>query len=120
MICCEGFAYKSQHPKYLQPVIDMMEKANECTFYNVNEFDIFVLVLKRQLEKCMIKGSSAHINVSDPRKGQLSLYEKNDSQYPVARISFFPVKGILMYDLDAKDFFDVSDRFDLVKEGGGE
>lgn len=113
MICCEGFTYKSQHPKYLQPVIDMMEKANEHTFYNVNEFDIFVLVLKRQLEECLIKGSTAYINLSDSEKGQISLYEKNYSQYPVARMSFFPVKGILMYVLEAEDFFDMSDRIQL-------
>ncbi len=99
----------------------MMHKAEGNAFLDRKEFDFFKMLLKQTLGKCLIKGSTAHLNFHDSgdENGSIFLYDKEDSQYFAAAIDFFHVKGILEYNIEAKDFFDVSDRFVLVEKGGG-
>ncbi|MBQ9363987.1 MAG: hypothetical protein IJT97_11330 [Bacteroidaceae bacterium] len=123
-VVCDFWA-KSKLQKYLEPVVALMEKADKRAFLNSNELECFEVLLKRELGAQRSASSAKgepyfffhHPDLGS--YGQIQLYDRKDAQYCVARLSFFELKGILEYDLNACDFFDVSDRL-FGREGGVE
>ena len=120
-----GFWAKSKLPKYLEPVVAMMERADKRAFLNSNELECFEVLLKRELKARWAASSSrrppylcCHHSDTVP-DGYIYLYDKEDAQDSVARLYFFGLRGILEYNLDVGDFFDVSDRL-FGREGGVE
>ena len=118
MIFTNDYFQASCRPKYLEPVCKLMQKADSVIFPNTTELEIFIIILKRTLEQGRRTGSTAYLSASSPEdaSGSIQLYVKEDAQDSIARIHFSHARAVLEYDLDAEDFFDVSERLD---EKGG-
>ena len=118
MIFTNNYFQVSCRPKYLDPVCKLMQKADRAIFLNTNELELFIIILKRTLEQNRHMGSTAYLSASSPEdaSGCIQLYVKEDAQDCIARIYFSHARAVLEYDLDAEDFFDVSERLD---EKGG-
>jgi len=116
MIFCCDFFEKSKHAKFYDAAIDMMRKANGCAFLDRNDFDIFCHLLRRKLKEAMPEGSIAHISVCRNAKGggQIAV-ESGRVDDQISRLYFHAVTCVLQYDLDARDFFDVSERLEPNK-----
>ena len=104
----------SCRPKYLNPVCKLMQKANGAIFLNTTELEIFIIILKRTLEQNRRTGSTAYLSASCPEdaSGSIQLYAKEDAQDSIARIYFSHARAVLQYDLDAEDFFNISERLE--------
>lgn len=121
MICTDSFFESNGHVQYLGKVAEMMKKANNFVFLNNIELEIFINILKKALAESKIgrnDKSTAYIsaNIDDNSQGIICVYQQKCSDNPVLRLYVHPVNGILEYDLEAKAFFDVSER--LYAEGG--
>ena len=118
MIFTKDYFQASCRPKYLDPVCKLMQKADSVIFPNTTELEIFIIILKRTLEQGRRTGSTAYLSASSPcdASGSIQLYAKDDAQDSIARLYFSHVRAVLEYNLDAEDFFDVSERLD---EKGG-
>lgn len=117
MIFANDYFQVSCRPKYLDPVCKLMQKADRALFLNTNELEIFITTLKHTLEQCRRTGSTAYLSASCPEdaSGSIQLYAKEDAQDSIARIYFSHARAVLQYDLDAEDFFDISEK--LVEKG---
>lgn len=118
MIFANDYFQVSCRPKYLDPVCKFMQKANGAIFLNTTELEIFIIILKRTLEQNRRTGSTAYLSASCPEdaSGSIQLYAKEDAQDSIARIYFSHARAVLQYDLDAEDFFNISER--LEEKGG--
>lgn len=118
MIFANDYFQASCCPKYLDPVCKLMQKADRVIFLNTNELEIFIIILKRTLEQNRRTGSTAYLSESSSKdaSGSIQLYAKEDAQDCIARLHFSHALAVLEYDLDAEDFFDVSER--LEEKGG--
>ncbi len=118
MIFANDYFQASCCPKYLDPVCKLMQKADRVIFLNTTELEIFIIILKRTLEQNRRTGSTAYLSASSPEdaSGSIQLYVKEDAQDSIARLHFSHALAVLEYDLDAEDFFDVSER--LEEKGG--
>lgn len=117
MIFANDYFQVSCRPKYLDPVCKLMQKADQAIFLNTNELEIFITILKRTLEQSRRTGSTAYLSAASPEdaSGSIRLYAKEDAQDSIARIYFSHARAVLEYDLDAGDFFDVSEK--LAEKG---
>lgn len=121
-VVCD-FSSKNKFPKYLEPVVSLMADVNDTAFLNSVEYECFKVVLKRELEERRAASSTKsepyfYFSPLDLRSsGQISLYDKKDAEYSVARLSVFMLRGILEYDPDKMEFLNVSDQ--LVRREGG-
>lgn len=118
MIFTNDYFQASCRPKYLEPVCKLMQKADRAIFLNTTELEIFIIILKRTLEQSSRTGSTAYLSASSlcDASGSIQLYAKEDAQDSIARLYFSHAQAVLEYDLDAEDFFDVSER--LEEKGG--
>lgn len=118
MIFANDYFQVSCLPKYLDPVCKLMQEADRVIFLNTNELELFIIILKRTLEQNRRMGSTAYLSASSPEdaSGSIQLYAKEDARDSIARIYFSHARAVLEYDLDAEDFFDVSER--LEEKGG--
>ena len=114
MIFANDYFQVSCRPKYLDPVCKIMQKANGAIFLNTTELEIFIIILKRTLEQNRRTGSTAYLSASCPEdaSGSIQLYAKEDAQDSIARIYFSHARAVLQYDLDAEDFFNISERLE--------
>ena len=106
---------QNQHAKFYNLACDLLRKANLCAFTSKNEVDIFVALVTRALQDLKPEGHPAKVvHTNTLNGGQISIAGKGyDSD--IARISYSEITSFLEYDMDARDFFDVSDR---LQEGG--
>ena len=116
MIFANDYFQVSCRPKYLDPVCKLMQKADRVIFLNINELEIFITTLKHTLKQCRRTGSTAYLSAEPSEtSGSIQLYAKEDAQDSIARIYFFHIRAVLQYDLDAEDFFDISEK--LAEKG---
>lgn len=117
MIFVNDYFQVSCRPKYLDPVCKLMQKADRAIFLNTNELEIFITILKRTLEQCRRTASTAYLSAapSEDASGSIQLYAKEYAQDSIARIYFSHARAVLQYDLDAEDFFDISEK--LAEKG---
>ena len=114
-----GFFESSKHPKSLQPVCDLMHKALYKAFLNHNELEIFMVVLRRQLKDCMPEKGTARLELfesADKNDSCIHLYAHTYDQDAVCRLYISTINAVLVYNDEARDFFDVSEQ--LMKKGG--
>lgn len=117
MVYCFDFFEKSKYPRFYEPVMELMRKANHCAFLNRNELEIFIALLKSALDEAKPKDHRAHVETTWMRElqGQISI-ESGKVDFQIARIRFSPIRKVLEYGFDAQDFFTV-DHIDM-QEGG--
>ena len=118
MLFTNDYFQASCRPKYLEPVCKLMQKADHVIFLNTKELKRFIMILKRTLEQSRRTDSTAYLSASCPEdaSGSIQLYVKEDALDSIARLYFSHARAVLEYNLDAEDFFDVSERLD---EKGG-
>ena len=114
------------HALYLRPVAEMMRKAHHFAFLNFTELDVFTTLLKQKLEECKkkhsleslgLKNSTAYIafHIDDTGSGMIALYQDDSTECAVSILFISPIRAILEYDLEVRNFFDISER---LEEGG--
>lgn len=115
MYYCDVLVASDNIPPFLERAYSLMKKVYRCAFLNKNEIEIFCSVLNKFLLKNVpedIAFSVRHFDYGD--SGMVVLDFLNRPNAGVS-LSYSKIKKVLEYDLDAKDFFDVSDR---LQEGG--
>lgn len=103
---------QSHHAKSYNLACGMLRKANHCALTSVNELDIFVVLVTQALQDLKPNDHPAKVvHTKDLDGGQISIAGKGyDSD--IARIQYSEITSFLEYDLDARDFFDVSERYE--------
>ena len=109
MIVCHSFFSKNSLPKYLDKAVDLMRKANHNAFATPDDWQSFLKVLRRSLEEVNGAARGWQIYLGS---GQLSINKKMSEDY-AARLSYFTLKDLLMWNEVIGDFFGRADR-----EGG--
>lgn len=120
----DSFYEKSGHVQYLNAVAEMMKKANNFAFLSITELEIFCRLLKKKLDECKIthaKNSTAYVvfTSDDNEFGAIQVYQSEFSEHAVLKLYISPILEILEYDLEARAFFDVSDRLDINEDDHG-
>lgn len=103
---------KTKHPKFYDKACELLEKAKRCAFVSQNEVDIFVHEVKKALDENKPEGHPsrvAHYRSADG--GQICIRSGNLVD-DIARLDYDDISRFLEYDLNAKDFFDVSERYE--------
>lgn len=122
MIFFSSLFVAANAPHYFKGTIDMLIKADKCIFAYDNDLKVFVNMLKNRLKADAPLKSKAHIDLHishGTKSGMIYIHGKAMTENSVARLSFDYVNGVLEYDPEAGDMFDISDRFvDLLTEGG--
>ena len=115
MIFCYHLSVKAKYPRFYEPAVALMKKADGCAFLTRADLDVFCAMLKKSLDarKPVCHRANICIYFSRENEGQVSI-ESGKVDFQIARIMFRPVKQVLEYDYEADDFFPVN----LVKEGG--
>ena len=117
MIFCNSYFYKQTHPKFYQPVLDLMWEANNKSFLTKKDFDIFCDRLKRRLAMAKPVGHACSINVHYSGNGDGCIYlESGKLDDNIGRLFFTKFTEILEYDEEVENFYDVSERLD-IEEG---
>jgi hypothetical protein len=112
MIVMHSYWERSSFPNYYAPAVEMMRKANGMAFSTYDDFKRFCGLLRETLAAHRPAGSRACIGVV---QGQVSIQPDHGLGTDVARISHFRLGGVLAWNAQAGDFFDVTDE---VREGG--
>jgi hypothetical protein len=108
MIYCSNFFEKSKYPRFYRTAVELMGKANHCAFRDKLDLEIFVSLLKRAIDESKPKDHRARVEVTYSREleGQIAI-ESGKVDFQIARIYFSPVRSVLEYDTDARDFFKI-------------
>lgn len=103
---------KSRHPKFYDDACDLIAKASDCAFTSQNEVDVFVQKVKEALEAQKPEGHpSAVTHTRSDNGGQICIVSGNIDD-DIARLYYSEVRRFLEYNLEAEDFFDVSERYE--------
>lgn len=113
---CHYHYEKSKHPKFYDGACDLMAKAKNCAFTSQNEVDIFVHKVKETLEAQKPEGHPSIVTHCKSDNGGQICIQSGKLDDDIARLYYSEIQRFLEYNLDAQDFFDVSERF----EKGGE
>lgn len=108
MIVCHSFFYKA-HPRYLDKAVGLMEKANNNAFATPDDWQSFLKIIRRELDKVNSPERGLRLSVVE---GQIQIETKGGLDY-AARLNYFTLKDLLMWNEVAGDFFGQADR-----EGG--
>lgn len=103
---------QNKHAKFFNLACGLLRKVNLCALTSVNEVDIFVGLVTRALQDLKPDGHPAKVvHTKELEGGQISIAGKGyDSD--IARIHYSEIASFLEYDMDARDFFDVSERYE--------
>lgn len=115
MYYCHAFVASGNIPPFLERAYSMMKKAYLCAFLSLTEIEIFCSVLNKVLLIDVPEGTDfyvRHLQYGDSGMVVVDFYGLPNVG---ASLSYWKIEKVLEYDLDAKDFFDVSDR---LQEGG--
>jgi len=115
MMFCHYHYEKAKHPKFYDPACQLLEKAKNCAFTSQNEVDIFVGMVRGALEECKPDGHPSNLSHTKGSKGGQIVIRSSKFEDEIARLYYAKIEHFLEYDLEAQDFFDVSERFE---EGG--
>jgi len=115
MYYCNALVASDSIPPSIECAYSMMKKAYRCAFLNKNEIEIFCSVLNNVLVKDMSEGIEFFVHHFDYGDSGMVILDFYGSPNAAVSLSYSKIKKVLEYDLDAKDFFDVSDR---LQEGG--
>lgn len=108
---CHYHYEKATHPKFYGKVCGLLAKAKNCAFTSQNEVDIFVHMVNEALEK----GHPSRVVHTKSSEGGQIVIRSGKLDDDIARLYYANISCFLEYDLEAKDFFDVSERYE---EGG--
>ena len=89
-----------------------MEKAKKCTFVSQNEVDIFVYEVRKALDENKPEGHPSRLVHTRSADGGQICIRSGKLDDDIARLYYYDISRFLEYDLDAKDFFDVSERYE--------
>lgn len=104
MIVFDYFFEKSGHPKFYQPVVDMMEAANHACM-DESTLHAFVSALKDRLDDAKPSfGHGAHITTSLGLDGYIHL-ESGSVDDDIARLAFFTIRHRLEWNCIDSTFF---------------
>ena len=112
---CHYHYEKANHPKFYDKACELLEKANKCAFTSQNEVDIFVYEVKKALDENKPEGHPSRLVHSRSANGGQIVIQSGKLDDDIARLYYDDISRFLEYDMNAKDFFDVSERFE---EGG--
>lgn len=101
MIVCHSFFCKNGLPKYLDNAVALMQKANHNAFATPDDWQSFLKVLRRSLEEVNAGARGWQIYLGS---GQLSINKKMSEDY-AARLYYFTLRDLLMWNEAAGDFF---------------
>ena len=115
MLFCHYHYEKSKYPKFYDSACELLAKGKDCAFISQDEVDIFVHLVKEALEAQKPEGHpSAVTHTRSDNGGQICIVSgKIDDD--IARLYYSEIRRFLEYNLEAEDFFDISNRFE---EGG--
>lgn len=107
---------KAKHPKFYNKACELLMKAKNCAFTSQNEVDIFVSMVKKALDENKPEGHPSRlVHSRSANGGQITIQSGILDENIIARLYYNDISHFLEYDLEAQDFFDVSERFE---EGG--
>ena len=115
MIFCYYYYEKSKHPKFYDKACELLEKAKKCAFTSQNEVDIFVSMVEKALDENKPEGHPSRLVHSRSANGGQICIQSDKLDDDIALLYYDDISRFLEYDLEAQDFFDVSERFE---EGG--
>lgn len=112
---CHYHYEKANHPKFYDKACELLEKAKKCAFTSQDEVEIFVYMVKKALDENKPEGHPSRlVHYRSANGGQIVIQSvKLDDD--IARLYYVEIRHFLEYDYVAKDFFDVSERYE---EGG--
>ena len=111
MLFCHYHYEKTKHPKFYDSACELLAKGKDCAFTSQNEVDIFVHLVKEALEEKKPKDHACRVEHSKNADGGWITIQSGSLDDDIARLYYAKIKKFLEYDLDAMDFFDVSERF---------
>ncbi len=110
---------KSKHPKFYDKACALLKKAKKCAFTSQNEVDIFAHMVKEALEESKPEGHpSLFVHTKSEGGGQMVI-QSGKLDEDIARLYYYDILRFLEYDLDAQDFFDVSERYEYNSNAAG-
>lgn len=112
---CHYHYEKATHPKFYGKACELLAKAKNCAFTSQNEVDIFVHMVKEAFEKNRPEGHPSRVEHTKSSDGGQIVIRSGKLDDDIARLYYADISCFLEYDLEAKDFFDVSERYE---EGG--
>lgn len=96
MIVFHDFFYKSGQPRYLDKAVGMMRCVNGCGFFNHNDFETFIDLLREELKE----GTGGRYEKGDislsRTNGQIQINTKGGDGY-AARICYTAVEKVFAY-----------------------
>lgn len=112
---CHYHYEKAKHAKFYDKACELLEKAKMCAFTSQDDVDIFVYMVKKALDENKPEGHpSCLVHYRSANGGQIVI--KSGKLYDeIARLYYKDISHFLEYDFVAKDFSDVSERYE---EGG--
>ena len=112
---CHYHYEKANHPKFYDKACELLEKAKKCAFTSQDEVEIFVYMVKKALDENKPEGHPSRLVHSRSANGGQIVIQSGKLDDDIARLYYVEIRHFLEYDYVAKDFFDVSERYE---EGG--
>lgn len=112
MYFCHYTFEASKHPKFLDKAIAMLMQAEGKVFLDENDVEMLGYKVSLEVSTSSPGRSDAFVSYGNPAKGQscISVYAKRSDGNSVGRALFKPIKDIVTYDLDKKDFVHVEPK----------
>lgn len=112
---CHYHYEKAKHAKFYDKACELLEKAKKCAFTSQKEVDIFANMVKKALDENKPEGHPSRlVHFRNSNGGQIVI-QYGELYEDIARLYYDDISRFLEYDSEAKDFFDVSERYE---EGG--
>lgn len=112
MMFCDYHYEKTKHPKFYDKACELLEKAKNCAFTSQNEVDVFVYEVKKALDENKPEGHPSRLVHSRSANGGQIRIQSGKLDDDIARLYYAKIERFLEYDLEAQDFFDVSERYE--------
>lgn len=110
----------TKHPKFYDKACALLKKAKKCAFTSQNEVDIFAHMVKEALEESKPEGHPSLFVHSKGEGGGQMVIQSGKLDEDIARLYYYDILHFLEYDLDAQDFFDVSERYEYNSNVAGQ
>ena len=109
MIVLYYFTPSSSAPKYLQPVIDLMEMFNETALRDRKDLDMLVTQMRLLLQVCKKGRMRNSTPTVELYSGQITLRPKSQTDEWSARISFMKIDKRKTFDEKLFRFVDLTE-----------
>ena len=112
MMFCHYHYEKTKHPKFYDQACQLLKKAKKCAFTSQNEVNIFAYMVKKALDENKPEGHPCQlVHSHSAGDGQICIVSgKLDDD--IARLYYAKIERFLEFDMEAQDFFDVSERYE--------